>query len=265
MSRHRARRVDRRTAEQLLVGARPADAEPLAALLRAAAAPVHPTELAGEQAALAAFQAAAALDPAPEPRRPSTLRSVLAKLLTVKAVLVLAAVGTTGVVLAASNGAVPVPWTSEPAEPPAVTRTTSAPASTRTPEARTSPNSPPAGTQSTPAPSLSGLCQAYLAQMDQNPGSDPAGNPAFTALVTAAGGAENVPEFCADLAAEQPHGRPSDLPTPTDSTDPPGNADDPPGSRPATPPGRTQTPGSPAPGAAAADTPSGARTPARGG
>lgn len=260
MSSHRARRVDRRAAEQLLAGARSADAEPLTSILRTAAAPAHPKELDGEPAALAAFRAAAALDPAPEHRRPSKLRSALTRLLTVKAVLALALVGSTGVVLAARGGAVPVPWSDKPAEPPAVTRS-HAPVTTTT---RPSDTGRPGDQGNAPAPSelpgLAGLCQAYLAQVNQSPGKA-TDNPAFTALVTAAGGAENVPEFCADLAAEQPRGRPSDLPTPTS----PGNSDDQPGSRPATPPSRAQSPVSPAPGTTTAVSPSGARTPSRGG
>ena len=122
MSSHRAPDIDRRAAEHLLAG-RPAGhaTRPLAAALRAAAAPAHPDELSGERAAMAAF-AAAHLDPVPEPRRPSMLKSTLAKILTVKAAVILAAAaGTGGVVLASTSGVLPAPWTDSPADPPAVT------------------------------------------------------------------------------------------------------------------------------------------------
>jgi hypothetical protein len=95
----------------------------LAAVLRAATAPAHQDELAGEGEALAAFRAAANA-----PRR----RSLLTRILTVKALVIGSVAASTGVVLAAAGGALPVPWDERPAgpapEPPAVT--TSLPAGT---------------------------------------------------------------------------------------------------------------------------------------
>lgn len=97
--------------------------EPLDAVLRAASAPGHPEELAGEQAAVTAFRTAAA-----GARR----RSILARVLTVKALIVGTVAASTGVVLA-TTGVLPVlrpepvPPTL-PAEPPAATSTVPDPA-----------------------------------------------------------------------------------------------------------------------------------------
>jgi hypothetical protein len=73
--------------------------EPLEAVLRAATAPGHPEELAGEEKAAAAFRAAV-----PAPRR----RSLFARILTVKVVIVGAVAASTGVVLAAAGGVLPL-------------------------------------------------------------------------------------------------------------------------------------------------------------
>ncbi|MGH3760763.1 hypothetical protein [Actinophytocola sp.] len=222
MSSNRARHIDRHAAEQLLAG-RPVAGHatrPLAAALRAAAAPTHPEELAGERAMVAAFADAARLAaPVPETGRPSMLKSALAKILTVKAAVVLAAAGTGGVVLASTSGALPGPWTESPADPPAVT-STQHPAPGKPSDAGR-PDAPGKG----PSPSMAGLCRAYEAQVHENPGKA-LDSPAFTALVTAAGGKYDVDEYCDAVAAGRDpgrsgdrHGKPSDLPTP----DKPGN------------------------------------------
>lgn len=188
----RPQRIDQDTAERLL-GGLPAtlqEAGPLAVPLAAARAPAMAQELAGEQTALAAFQAAAHLDdPVPQPRRPSMLKTTLAKLLTVKAAAV-AALGVGGVALAASTGVVPTPLGSTPTTPPA----SHAPAAPTT-----TPSHPAAGGSShaAPSPSLRGLCKAY-AKVAANPGKT-LSNPAFTALINAAGGAKHVNAYCATL------------------------------------------------------------------
>ncbi len=302
MRSYGSRGVDRRAAERLLAGA---DAPgPLAAVLRAAAAPAHPEELVGEQAALAAFRDAAQLDTVTEPRRWSTLKSALAKFLTVKAVILLAAAGLTGVVLAAAGGTVPVPWSDPPPDRPSVP-TSTAPPTSDTPTGRPSPAGKPTEASSAPTPSMAELCKAYTAPVAKHPGKVK-DNPAFSALVTAAGGAANVPTYCADVAADKPHGHPSHVPKPTKpgkdgpgaanshpshvpkptkpGKDGPGAANshpshvpkptkpgkDGPGAAnghppPPTPPGRARTPVSSAHGAATAVPPSGARPPSQGG
>ncbi len=167
------------------------------------------------------------------------LRSVLAKGLAVKVALVLAATGSTGVVVATSTGALPVPWAGTPASPPATSHsaTPSAPPSV-TPTRRPSDAGKPADIGAAPAPSIAGLCQAYEAQSRENPGKA-LESPAFTALVDAAGDAGKVPAYCDSLPDEQPAGRPSDLPTPTEH-----DRGSSPATRPA-PPDRPDTPEGP--------------------
>jgi hypothetical protein len=264
MSGYRTRRLDRSTAERLLTGVRAttdtnADTTTavLAMVLRAAAAPARPDELTGERAALAAYSNPAQLGPVPESRRLSMLKSTLAKALTVKAALVIAALGASGVALAASAGALPTPWSGPPATPPATSRSHTPPAAPPvTPTGRPSDAGKPSGTGTpagaTPDPSLAGLCQAYTAQVGENPGKA-LESPAFAALITAAGGRDEVPAYCDALAEDHPTGKPSDLPTPTEH----GNA---PSTHP-TPSNRPSTPGSPA---RAAD-PSGGTPPKQGG
>src|SRR3712207_4770618 len=95
-------RRDRET-DQLLAG-------PLAPLVRAASAPARDEELTGENAAVTAFIRA----------EPSRRRPWVRRVLTVKATLVVAAAASTGVVLAATSGVLPTPWTGTP---PPVTKT----------------------------------------------------------------------------------------------------------------------------------------------
>jgi hypothetical protein len=105
MSSHRA------TRDELLAAADPAGT--LGPVVRAATAPAHDDELAGEGAALAAFRAAATTT------RPSRFRAVVTRLLTVKAVVAVSVAGSAGIVLAAT-GSLPSPW-SEPTPPPVTT------------------------------------------------------------------------------------------------------------------------------------------------
>ncbi|MFL6120840.1 hypothetical protein [Actinophytocola sp.] len=100
--------------------------EPLEAALRAATAPGHPEELAGEDAAVAAFRAAA-----PAPRR-----SLLARVFTVRAVVIGVAALSTAIVLVVA-GLVPFP--SGPSSGPA----TVPPVQTSVPEPASNPAVPP--------------------------------------------------------------------------------------------------------------------------
>jgi hypothetical protein len=63
-----------------------------------------------------------------------------------------------------------------------------------------------------PSPSVVGLCRAFAAGAGDNPGKA-LENPAFTALITAAGGATEVPAFCADALAAKASAKPSAAPT----------------------------------------------------
>ncbi|WP_341716059.1 hypothetical protein QQG74_18730 [Micromonospora sp. FIMYZ51] len=199
--------------------------DPLAELLRAAAAAPRPQELAGEQAALAAFRAArqtATREPAKRPRR---------RRFTASAVLWLAgltATATAGAALAAAG----LDHSAEPAAaPPAQetvapgptggARTTtegptaSAPADPLTDVPTDVPtDDPSASTRAEPVPDPSpvdptayfgpehaGHCKAYLSKSERQ--RDKAlRSPAFHDLVVAAGGAEQVPTRCRQLLAE---------------------------------------------------------------
>lgn len=234
MKATRRHRLNRKAAEQLLRG-RPAgplaDREALASLLTAAAAPTHHSELAGETAAVLAYRTAI-LSPVPRPRRP--LRSAT-RLLAAKAVIAAVGVSGGGFALAAATGHLPVKFTEAPPAAtghlPANLAGSPAPASPATnaaviPSASGKPASHPA---SSPSPSLRGLCQAYAGRAGSNPGRV-LDDPAFSALVTAAGGTGKVAAFCTSLLAtpaasgspSHPGGKPSSLPSPASTTHPAG-------------------------------------------
>ncbi|MET8764600.1 hypothetical protein [Lentzea sp. NPDC004782] len=199
MSTDRSRRIDRPTAEQLLRGAPAPGHDRLSDLLAAASAPARDRELAGEQVAVAAFRDAR-LATAPQRRRPRMLKIALANLLSVK-IAGAAALTAGGIALAAATGTLPGQHREEPTTPvnTNVVSTTSAtgPATSKAQEKKPDDNNP------SPSPSLKGLCQAYTAGAGSEHGKAH-DNPAFSALVTAAGGADRVPAFCADLLADKP-------------------------------------------------------------
>lgn len=203
MNAHPPRRVDRKTAERLLGGAvvDPRDNfDPLVRLLAATCAPAHPGELAGEQMAMEAFRAAH-LDLVRQPERRSMIQTALAKLLTLKvAVAAGVAVATTGgVALAASTGTLPLPaglggHTAK---------------ATPTPHATAEPSeAADAKGKGSPSPSLIGLCHAYTAGVGNNPGKA-LENPAFTVLITAAGGKDKVAAYCETTLAAAKKGESS--------------------------------------------------------
>jgi hypothetical protein len=207
MNAHQSRRIDRRTAEQLLRGGvRTHGPDALGELLSAAAAPATEGELAGEQAAVAAFRAARPA-PVPQLRRGSMIRTTLAKLLTVKIAAVAAgAVAAGGVALAAATGTLPShpggqtpapPGTSHPAGTPTVT------GSEHTTAADDKNTGAGAGAATaSPSPSLVGLCQAYTSGAGGEHGKA-LENPAFTALITTAGGEDKVPGYCSGLLGDK--------------------------------------------------------------
>src|SRR5580658_1289771 len=114
MNTRHPRRISRKAVEQLLDGAAglvpgnlpaPEGSDQLARVLAAAAAPGRQDELAGEQVAVAAFEASH-LVPVASSRRGQMIKYPHAKLLTTKVVaLSLAAFATGGVALAAGTGA----------------------------------------------------------------------------------------------------------------------------------------------------------------
>ncbi|MEO3770967.1 hypothetical protein [Micromonospora sp. B9E7] len=210
----------------------PDRAEPVARLLAAAAGPVRPGELAGEEAALAAFRAARA-EPSPSvPRRARRRRLTTGAAAWIGAVAVTATAG-------AAFAAVRQDWISAPVAPessrPSSTPDQGSPRSGE-PTRSSSPETPPRGTPSPrppsaagapptyspPASSLHGLCRSWLAkQPDQR--EKALRTPAFERLVTASGGVDQVEEYCRRLGPEakstaparttEPH-PPSGRPTP---------------------------------------------------
>ncbi|TDD20081.1 hypothetical protein E1287_41595, partial [Actinomadura sp. KC06] len=103
--------LDGNTAEDLLAGVwrDPLSAtHPVAGLLAAATAPPSDQELAGEDAAVAAFREARLSSPRPEGRH-RTVRRALLEIATAKALIAVAVAGTAvgGVALAASSGHLP--------------------------------------------------------------------------------------------------------------------------------------------------------------
>ncbi|XTZ17527.1 hypothetical protein ACQSSU_09250 [Micromonospora echinospora] len=213
----RSRRPDEQTAERLLdtvatAGVDPPD-EPVARLLAAAAASARPGELAGEDAALAAFRAARTQRPAPvpppRPRRTARAVAWLAGLTVVATAGV--AVATVHLHRSDPPPTPPAPTTPAPAPPE------TAPTPTRTPSAATGTTAAPSGAQprrsTSPRPAAQrGLCTAYLAT-SAGQRAKALRTPAFGALVEAAGGPGRVEEYCRELVDVVPSGR---QPSPTD-------------------------------------------------
>lgn len=189
----------------------PAADEALARLLANAAPPRdYSRELRGEEAAIAAFR-----DARPRPASIQRRQRMSAtKLFAVKAVIAAVGLSGGGVALAATTGHMPAQLGGKPAIAASGSPSPSAAAAKAT--AR---GSHPAAS---PSPSLRGLCHAYTAGAGSNPGKA-LDNPAFSALITAAGGKSNVGSYCVTLlaaapsahATAHPGGRPSALPTPS--------------------------------------------------
>lgn len=256
------RKINRAAAERLLNG-EPADPrlprDPLAVLLAYAAAPAQEGELAGEEAAVAAFRGAtpagaltstmalptagraysanragsarplAAAPDAAEQERPRQFRPARKALRHPMEVAVLAALTATaagGIALAAGTAG---PFRAPPDRGSAeATATLSNPAGTGKPGAGRT------GSPASPHPSTVGLCQAYTAGAGSAQGKM-LDNPAFSSLIEAAGGKEKVAGYCARVLADRPgkhkgkgrdkgKGRPSAKPTPTHADPSNGNA-----------------------------------------
>jgi hypothetical protein len=217
MTRRRART---RLPEQLLPGDMPADSA-LARVLADASAPAQSDELVGLSAALTAFSASQ-----PIPRR-SPVKTLIAGLLAAKAALAATAAAASigGIALAAATGSLPTAAQNaahDLVHAPAAASAHSAaldddetePTSSETPSDTSSP-SPSA----TPHPSLVGLCRAYGAGVATSHGKA-LDNPAFTVLITAAGGKDAVAAYCTGILADAPGGKPTALPTPTNTHKP---------------------------------------------
>jgi hypothetical protein len=228
MSMRRRVRISRAEAEELLatgVGG----PEALTALLFTATPPPAGGEVVGERAALVEFRAAR-LATVPSPRRHALLKTVVANLAAAKVALsaAAAAAATGGIALAAATGNLPStaqgPQHANPAAPVAAA-TVSVTASEAAPSESDEPSSPvgeSAAGSAAPSPSLSGLCKAFRAGAADNPGKA-LQNPAFSVLVAAAGGTNNVAGWCENLVGaaashgpgSHPTGAPADHPNAT--------------------------------------------------
>ncbi len=191
-------------------------------LLAEASAPAHADEVAGMGAALAMFTYVA-----PRPRRNPVL-SFVAKLLAVKAIAIGGAAALGGVALAAAAGVLPAPaqdFAHDALKAPAAESSTH-------PAAQASDHPSPSAS---PSPNLVGLCRAYGAGVGDAKGKA-ASSPAFTVLVTAAGGDEAVPAYCTTVLASAPGGKPTELPTQAQVHKPSSHPTGPPATHPTGPP-----------------------------
>jgi hypothetical protein len=235
MNTRQARKISRNAAERLLDGQAGADTDPLARVLAAAAAPARDSELAGEHMAVAAFEASRLVPVAVSQKE---RKSMLAKLLTIKVLMSsLAACATGGVALAASTGALtgsgspaatpsasqpPASWPQPGGSVSTAPRATGSAAPAGNPVA-----APNAGTQPTasasaaasasesPSPSslpqtAAGLCRALIGVAAGGAGREvqalsslkvaqALNKPEFSSLVSTAGSAVAVPDYCALL------------------------------------------------------------------
>lgn len=189
-------RIDRETAERML-GGTPADRNPVAEVLAAAAAAPHRGELSGEGAAVTAFRAAR-VDGAAQARRGPRLRG----LLSLRAAMLAAgvAVGGAGLVtVAATFPFGPPGGDSGPGGRPgaAATGISAGPAS-KSSRPQKGPVTQGSGSPwAMPGPEAVGLCRAYHA--NGNGQGKALDSPAFRGLVKAAGGKDRVPAYCAQV------------------------------------------------------------------
>ncbi|MGN9813499.1 hypothetical protein ACTMSW_29645 [Micromonospora sp. BQ11] len=252
--RRAGRPADRDASDRLLDAVRSAPGsrgtDPLADLLAAASASARPTELAGEEAAMAAFRAARAATPTPVPHRPQRRRRFTAGAVAWGA----------GIAVTATAGAAFAAVTLDRADDPAPPRRPATPApadtssggstsggstsggSTGGPGTPTGGGSTGAG-PSTLAPSVvpsatpdasvtpggggrttepptgqvAGLCRAYLAKSPAQR-TKALKTPAFAKLVTAAGGVEEVEDFCRGLVGEKKPGNSKKAPASPEPT-----------------------------------------------
>jgi hypothetical protein len=200
----------------------------LGGLIAAARAPETRTDPPGLAAALTAFREVSTTRLSNNPRSTSMIKNVAAKILAAKflAVAGIAVAATGGVAAAASTGHLPSPLphsshasdvavaaVAESHGQPTGTPTDSTSAS---PSASASESSEPSSSHpaASPSPSLRGLCQAWLSRPHEHGKADT--NPAFSYLVSTAGGIDSVDAYCTSLLAG-----PAPSSTPSDSTSQP--------------------------------------------
>jgi hypothetical protein len=128
------------------------------------------------------------------------IKTAMAKVLTLKAAAVLAAVSAGGVAVAASTGAIPNPLDDRPAP------------------AHSTPAEDHSG-KGSPSPNMRGLCTAFLAGAGSEHGKA-LESPAFKALISNAGGADKVESYCTTLLATPAGNASTDHPTGAPATRP---------------------------------------------
>ena len=192
-------------------------------LLDAARAPASPGELAGEHAAVDLF-ARARLVSSTWPARDETSVTRSARTGLKAAVAAAAAVGflSTGVAFAASGHA---PWSNLSGAPASSTRAAD-PSDRAEPTQASHPGDPSSGpsddaSQSTGpnAHAFGGLCRAYSSGNKAEHGQA-LQSPAFTALVAAAGGADNVATYCGTVTSGPSGSHPTHPAHPTHAATP---------------------------------------------
>ena len=225
----------RRTRAELerLLDGRPVRPDALTELISAARASKVGAEGTGFAAALAAFRSVSSPYSQASPRRTSMIKNAAAKIAAAKLLTIggVALAATGGVAAAAaSTGHLPSPLPhsghaskvavaavakshGKPSSTPSATASESASASES--DSSSSPSSHPSAT---PSPSLRGLCQSWLSRPHEHGKADT--NPAFTVLVTAAGGKDAVQGYCTTLLSAGPG-----QPTPSDSSTDPTESD----------------------------------------
>jgi hypothetical protein len=215
---HEPPELDPETAERLVGGAAgdlvvEPYLVPLAELIAASAAPFHPDELAGLDAALAAFRQAQA-------RRMPSRRRVVARALSRNALVATFAITALGGgAVAAATGALPTPLT--PGDPPSTGSPVTA-APVRPHGVHAGQAAPPAARTTPPQHALIHLCRTFQAGRKASPRH-------MSALADAAGGRDRVPAFCATLLGTRPgtkatkgkHAPKTDQPTPSATTSKP--------------------------------------------
>lgn len=229
--------LSRREAERLLDAPAAHDSD-LGRVLAAVQSPAHPEELRREDATVAAFHSAR-LTPPPATRKAFVSPTRLGGRAAVHAVVATAAVVSMASGGFALAGAVDLP--SLPTLPGqasdrateavseardgATSATAGSPTGRPGGSATGKPTKSPSTTSSetpsataSPTPNLPGLCQALQAT-DRSDDGKALDSAAFSALATAAGGADNVATYCVSLIGApetaKPTGKPTDRPTPT--------------------------------------------------
>ncbi|WP_330437500.1 hypothetical protein OHB44_16985 [Micromonospora sp. NBC_00821] len=214
--------VDAHSPEARLGARSEPPAEPVAALLAAAAGPVRPGELAGEDAAVAAFRAARA-NPSPAvPQRPRRRRMTTGAVAWIGAVAATATAGAAFAAVTRDRGPDPVaPAPSRPSPSPHQGASRSAePGRSVGPGVPSSPGAPPSVTATPPASptavgQVHGLCRAWRAKKPEQR-EKALRTPAFQKLVTAAGGPAEVEAYCQRLVPETKPSEPAKV-TPSES------------------------------------------------